>query len=78
MMSMNVKTDDLCANAGELAVLDDSALLAWRAKARAELEGLPPHSPGHAELATRYDLSTREVDDRARGAWFAGAYRSQP
>ena len=78
MMSMNVKADDLCADSDELAALDDSALLTWRAKARAELERLPPHSPGHAELAARYDLSTQEVDDRARSAWSAGAHRSQP
>lgn len=78
MMSMNVKADELCADSDELAALDDSALLTWRAKARAELERLPPHSPGHAELAARYDLSTQEVDDRARSAWSAGAHRSQP
>lgn len=78
MMSMNVKADELCADSDELAALDDSALLTWRAKARAELERLPPHSPGHAELAARYDLSTQEVDDRARTAWSASAHRSQP
>jgi hypothetical protein len=78
MKSMNVKADDLCANPDELAALDDSALLAWRAKARAELERLPPHSPGRAELAARYDLSTREVDARARRAWSAAAQRSRP
>ena len=78
MMSMNVKADELCADSDELAALDDSALLTWRAKARAELQRLPPHSPGHAELAARYDLSTQEVDDRARTAWSAGARRSQP
>ena len=48
---------------------DDAALLSWRAKARAELERLAPHSAGHAELAARYDRSTGEVDDRARRAW---------
>jgi hypothetical protein len=53
----------------EFALLDDSALLTWRAEVRAELERLAPHSPGHAELAARYDLSTQEVDDRARKAW---------
>jgi hypothetical protein len=49
--------------------LDDSALLTWRAEARAELARLPPSSPGHAALAARYDSSTAEVTDRARKAW---------
>ncbi len=56
-------------NDTDFAELDDSALLTWRARARAELERLPPHPPGRAELAARYDLSTREIDDRARRAW---------
>jgi len=33
---------------------DDTALLAWRAGARAELERLPPASPGHARLTELY------------------------
>lgn len=83
MKSMSVKADDLYTNSGELAALDDSALLAWRAEVRAELERLPPHSPGHTELAARYDRSTWEIDVRARAAWSAeaqttGAHRSQP
>lgn len=49
--------------------LDDSALLAIRARMRAELERLAPHSVAHAELSARYDLSTQEIDDRARRAW---------
>ncbi len=49
--------------------LDDSALLTWRAEARAELERLPPSSPGHAALSALYDRSTAEIDDRARRAW---------
>jgi hypothetical protein len=61
----------------DLAKLDDTALLGWRAQTRAELERLPPHSPGHAELTARYDLSTREVEDRARSAWSADAHGSQ-
>jgi hypothetical protein len=44
-------------------------------EARTELERLAPHSPGHAELAARYDLSTREVYDRTRRAW-SGAIMS--
>jgi hypothetical protein len=47
-------------------------------QARAELERLPPHSPGHAELAAQYDQSTLEIDDRARRAWAADAKRSRP
>lgn len=53
----------------DFAGLDDSALLTIRAQMRAELERLPPHSPGHAELSARYDLSTLQVNDRARQAW---------
>ena len=75
---MNVNADELSINNADIVKLDDSALLTWRAKARAELERLPPHSPGHAELAARYDQSTREVDDRARRAWAADANRSRP
>jgi hypothetical protein len=53
----------------DFAELDDSALLTWRARVRAELEHLPPHSPGHVALSARYDLSTLEINDRARKAW---------
>jgi hypothetical protein len=53
----------------DFARLDDSALLSMRAEMRAELERLPPGSPGHAELAALYDKTTEEVDDRARRAW---------
>jgi hypothetical protein len=53
----------------DFTTLDDSALLRWRAETRAELERLPPASPGHAALAARYDKSTQEIDDRARRAW---------
>jgi hypothetical protein len=48
---------------------DDTALLAWRAEARAELERLPPASPAHARLTELYDESTCEVTERARRAW---------
>ena len=74
---MNVNGDELSVSNSDFAVLDDSALLTWRARVRAELERLPPHSPGHAELTARYDLSTQEIDDRARRAWTAGAERSR-
>jgi hypothetical protein len=53
----------------DLTQLDDTALLTWRAQARAELERLPPASPGYAALAALYDRSTSEVNDRARKAW---------
>jgi hypothetical protein len=49
--------------------LDDSALLSWRAEMRAELERLPPASPGHVALLALYEESTEEVYDRARKAW---------
>ena len=68
---MDINVDDLAASNDEFAVLDDSALLTWRARMRAELERLPPHSLSHAELAARYDWSTQEIDDRARRAWSA-------
>jgi hypothetical protein len=49
--------------------LDDSALLAWRAEARAELDQLPPFSAGHAALSALYDASLGELVKRARRAW---------
>jgi hypothetical protein len=49
--------------------LDDSALLSRRAEMRAELQRLPPASPGHAALTALYDKSTEEINDRARRAW---------
>jgi hypothetical protein len=49
--------------------LDDSALISVREQMRGELERLPPRSRGHAELAARYDLTTTELDERARAAW---------
>ena len=49
--------------------LDDNALLIVREQMRAELDMLPPHSPRHARLAARYDVSTAEVNERARAAW---------
>ena len=48
---------------------DDTALLAWRAEARDELEQLSPASPDHARLTELYDESTCEVNERARRAW---------
>lgn len=49
--------------------LDDSVLISLREEMRRELERLPPHSCGHAELAARYDLTTVEMNERARAAW---------
>ena len=57
------------SDSDDFALMDDSALLSWRADTRAELEQLPPGSPGHAALTARYDQSTEEVTDRARQAW---------
>ena len=57
------------SDSDDFAFMDDSALLSWRADTRAELERLPPGSPGHAALAARYDESTEVVTDRAREAW---------
>ena len=56
----------------DFMALDDTALLAWRAEARAELERLPSASPDHAVLSVHYDESTAEVNDRARRAWSRG------
>jgi hypothetical protein len=56
-------------NSDDFMQLDDSALLSRRAQMRAELERLPPASPGHVALSALYDRSTEELDDRARTAW---------
>jgi hypothetical protein len=48
---------------------DDSALFSMREEMRGALERLPPRSRGHAELAARYDMTTSEINDRARAAW---------
>ena len=53
----------------DFSQLDDSALISLREQMRGELERLPPHSAGHAELAARYDLTTVEINERARVAW---------
>ena len=53
----------------DLSQLDDSALISMREEMRGELERLPPRSLDHAELAARYDLTTLEINDRARTAW---------
>jgi hypothetical protein len=57
------------SDSDDFALLDDSALLSRRAQMRAELEGLPPGSSGHAALAALYDKSTEEVNARAAKAW---------
>jgi hypothetical protein len=49
--------------------LDDTALLRAREQMRAELQQLPPHSPGRAALTARYDASLDELVDRAGKAW---------
>ena len=57
------------SDSDDFTLLDDSALLSRRAEMRAQLEQLPPASPGYAALSALYDESTEEVDDRARKAW---------
>jgi hypothetical protein len=54
-------------NLAELVTLDDSALIAWRRQARAELE-----QDTDMALQAAYDATTREVTARARDAWTAG------
>jgi hypothetical protein len=53
----------------DFSQLDDSALISMREQMRGELERLPPRSHDHAELAARYDLTTAEINERARAAW---------
>ena len=61
------------SNSDDFTRLDDSELLSRRAEMRAELERLPPASPGRAALSALYDESTEEVNDRARKAWSAAS-----
>jgi hypothetical protein len=49
--------------------LDDSALISRRSAMRAALEKLPAFSDAHRRLTAWYDLSTIEIDERARKAW---------
>ena len=56
-------------SAPDFTQLDDTALLSAREQMRAELQRLPPHSPGHAALTARYDASLDELVERARSAW---------
>jgi hypothetical protein len=53
----------------DFSQLDDPALISAREEMRGELERLPPGSRGHTELAARYDLTTIEINERARAAW---------
>jgi hypothetical protein len=57
------------SDSDDFTTLDDTALLSRRAEMRAELERLPPASPGHAALTALYDKSTTEINARAREAW---------
>ena len=57
------------SDSDEFALLDDSALLSRRAEMRADLERLPSASADRAALAELYDLSTEEINERARKAW---------
>lgn len=49
-----MQTDD---ESMDLKKLDDTALLDWRVKARADLERLPPHSAEHGTLSALYEAS---------------------
>ena len=60
---------DVAEELPDFTQLDDSALLRTREQMRAELQRLPPHSPGHATLAACYDASLDELVERARKAW---------
>jgi hypothetical protein len=53
----------------DFSQLDDSALISMREQMRGELERLPPRSRDHMELVARYELTTAEINDRARAAW---------
>jgi hypothetical protein len=53
----------------DFTLLDDSALLTWRAQARTELEMLPPRSAAWETLSALYDASLDELVERARRAW---------
>jgi hypothetical protein len=53
----------------DFSQLDDSALFSMREQMRGELERLPPRSRDRAELAAQYDLTTAEINERARAAW---------
>jgi hypothetical protein len=57
-------SDDL-----DFELLEDSALISLRERMRTELELLPPCSVDYEELAARYDLTTLEINDRARATW---------
>ena len=66
---MDANAENQVVTPDDLTALDDSALLSWRARARAELEHLPPASTAPLALTALYDLSTLDVTDRARKAW---------
>jgi len=53
----------------DFSQLNDSALISRRKAMRAALEKLPPFSESHRRLSTWYDVSTIEIDQRARKAW---------
>ena len=53
----------------DFSQLDDSALISMGEEMRGELERLPPGSRDHAELGARYELTTTEINERARAAW---------
>ena len=60
---------DISDGPDDFAQLDDSALLTWRAEARAELERLPPRSASCEAPSALYDASLDELVECARKAW---------
>jgi hypothetical protein len=53
----------------DFSAMTDSALLERRAEMRQQLALLSPQSPEHLRLTFLYDVSTEEVNERARAAW---------
>jgi hypothetical protein len=67
--SLKARPVNAAEESPDFTQLDDTALLSAREQMRAELQRLPPHSPGHAALSARYDASLDELVERAREAW---------
>jgi hypothetical protein len=55
----------------DVVAMDDPTLIAERGRIRAEIEGLPPRAPQRRQLEMLYDVSSQEIDHRARAAWSA-------
>jgi hypothetical protein len=53
----------------DFSEMDDYALFGRRAELRDQLARLSPQSPEYVQLTMLYDVSTAEVNERARAAW---------